>query len=235
MKEKRTRLVFVQLCLIVLFLMAGCGPMVKNPVPVGQPGTVAPYPAQEYKISYGDQLDIKFFYNKELNDQVTVRPDGRISLILVGDIMAVGLTPQELTNTLKEKYSGELAQCELTVIVRSFGSNKVFVDGEVTTPGLHDIVGPMMTVRQAIAKAGGMLKTARGKEIIVIRMTSNNKPVIMTTNIDKVNEGTDLSQDLLIAPYDVVYVPRSPIANVNVWVEQYLKNNMFIPFTVPTF
>jgi len=232
MKTTESRLFSVKVCSVVLFLLAGCGPVVKNPVPVGRPGTIAPYPAQEYTINYGDQLDVKFFYNSELNEQIIVRPDGRIALQLIGEVSVVGLTPQQLTDLLKEKYSQELAKCELTVIVRNFGGNKVFVDGEVTSPGLQDIVGPM-TLRQAIAKAGGVTKTARTNEIVVIRAASGTKPVVMTADINKVNDGTDMSQDFLVAPHDIVYVPRSPIANLNLWVEQYIKNMTPVPIAIP--
>ena len=83
---------------------------------------------QEFKIQVGDELDIKFFYNAGLNEQVIVRPDGRISLQLVQEIVAAGLTPAELTNVLVEKYSGELQRPVITVIVRAFGAQIIYVD-----------------------------------------------------------------------------------------------------------
>jgi len=72
----------------------------------------------------GDQLEIKFFYDTELNEQVIVRPDGRISLQLVHEVMAAGLTPADLTKLLTAKYAAELKKPELTVIVRSFGARR---------------------------------------------------------------------------------------------------------------
>jgi len=80
------------------------------------------YPAQEYKIQYGDQLDIKFLYNPELNENLPVRPDGRITLQLVGDLMVVDMTPTQLAEALKARYATEVRKPEITVIVRQFAS-----------------------------------------------------------------------------------------------------------------
>ena len=109
---------------------------------------------QEFKIQVGDELDIKFFYNAGLNEQVIVRPDGRISLQLVHEIIAAGLTPAELTNVLVEKYSGELQRPVITVIVRAFGAQKIYVDREVMKPGVVPILG-ILTALQAISQAEG--------------------------------------------------------------------------------
>jgi len=115
-------------------------------------------PVEEYRIQAGDQLDIKFFYNKDLNEQVTVRPDGRISLQLVKTVVAAGLTPEQLTVNLKKAYSVHLKDPEIAVIVRSFSSQRIYVDGEVGKPGMLPLTGPT-TVRQAISQAGGFLYT----------------------------------------------------------------------------
>ena len=81
----------VGIAFLILLFLSGCAPVVKNPTPITYPGiqTTYPYTEQEYRLQVGDQLDIKFFYNPELNEQVTIRPDGRISLQLVHEIMAV--------------------------------------------------------------------------------------------------------------------------------------------------
>ena len=109
---------------------------------------------QEFKIQVEDELDIKFFYIAGLNEQVIVRPDGRISLQLVQEIVAAGLTPAELTNVLVEKYSGELQRPVITVIVRAFGAQKIYVDREVMKPGVVPILG-ILTALQAISQAEG--------------------------------------------------------------------------------
>ena len=186
---------------------------------------------QEYRIQIGDELGIKFFYNSDLNEQVIVRPDGRISLQLIPEIVVANMSPAELTKELTRLYSAELRQPRVTVIVRGFGSQRVFVDGEVGRPGMVPILG-LMTALQAIAEAGGMTQTARATEVIVIRRGAPNKPVLFSLDMKKARDGTDMSQDISLAPFDVIYVPRSRIANVNAWVDQYIRKNIPIPFTI---
>lgn len=212
--------------LFLLLLLIACTHVVKNPTPLSQHSIqTSPYTEQEYRIQVGDQLDIKFFYNPELEEQVTVRPDGRISLQLVREIMTAGLTPAELTDLLTKKYAKELKMPEVTVIVRSFGSQRVYVDGEVAKPGIVPLVG-FVTVLQAISQAGGMKDSARMSEVVVIRRGTDNKPLTLQVNAQKVIDGTDMSQDIALKPFDIVYVPKSPIANVNVWVDQYIRKNI---------
>jgi len=198
----------------------------------GPPASQDGSPADtEYRIQVGDQLDIKFFYNPELNEQVIVRPDGRISLQLIPELVVSDQTPAGLTKQLTQLYAADLKQPRVTVIVRGFGSQRVFVDGEVGKPGMVPILG-LMTALQAISQAGGMTKTARQSEVIVIRRGASNKPVAFSVDLKKALEGTDLSQDTPLAPFDIIYVPRSRVANVNVWMDQYIRQNIPIPFSI---
>ena len=224
---------FIVISLLVLSLV-GCGAAVKATPPVGPqsspPGGAGDRVAeQEYRISVGDQLDIKFFYNPELNEQVIVRPDGRISLQLIPEVVANDLTPAALTRQLTERYSKDLKQPQLTVIVRAFGSQRVFVDGEVGKPGMIPILG-LMTALQAISQAGGMKETARSSDVIIIRRGAANKPLAFPVNLKKARDGTDLAQDISLAPFDIIYVPRSRVANLNLWLDQYIRKNIPIPF-----
>jgi protein involved in polysaccharide export with SLBB domain len=114
------RIILSLVSLTVVTLLAACAPAVKQASPNSPAeAQVQSYPDREYKIQVGDQLDIKFFYNHELNEQVIVRPDGRISLQLVHEVMAAGLTPSELTTFLTEKYAAELEKPEITVYIGS--------------------------------------------------------------------------------------------------------------------
>lgn len=222
----------VVISFLIILLLSGCAPVVKNPTPTAYPGiqTTYPYTEKEYRLQVGDQLDIKFFYNPELNEQVSVRPDGRISLQLAHEIMVAGLTPAELTDLLTKKYGPELKRPEITVIVRSF-AQKVYVDGEVAKPGMLSLIG-FMTVLHSISQAGGVKDTARTTEVIVIRRGPDNKPLTIAVNLDKAIDGTDMSQDIILRPFDIVYVPKSPIANVNKWVDLYVRKNL--PMSIST-
>jgi protein involved in polysaccharide export with SLBB domain len=204
----------------------------KNIVPSDSAATQSTsYPLKEYLIQTGDQLEIKFFYNPELNEQVIVRPDGRISLQLASDVTAAGLTPAQLTDSLVKSYEKELANPGIAVIVRSFSSQRVYVDGEVNKPGMVNLAGPL-TVLQSIAEAGGFKNTAKTSQVLVIRKTNDNKPLAIAVNLDDVRNAAEGSRDIQLAPYDIVYVPKSAIANVNQFVDQYIRQNIPIPFGV---
>ena len=219
--------------LILVMLLVACSPsvVVESPTPVGAPGTevgsVGPALSDEYIIQPGDLLEMKFFYNPEMNDGMAVRPDGRISMQLIGEVMAAGRSPANLTKLLREKYDKELKNPEITVIVRSFGS-RIYVDGEVKKPGEVELLRPL-TVMQAIARAEGLTDKA-WKEALVIRRIKGKEPLVIQLDLDDVLTGKDFGQDVGLVPFDIVYVPRSPIANVNLWVHQYIRANIPLTF-----
>jgi len=220
---------------VLFFAVVACAPnTVVKPTPIAEFENAARMaPQRDYLIGVGDVLDIKFTYNPELNElNVPVRPDGKISLQLAPDIQAVGLTSNQLRTALVEKYAPEINKPEIAVIVRTFERNKIFVDGEVLFPGVVEIKGPV-TLMHALALARGWRESARLSNIIVIRKGVEGKT--MSTNVDlrKVLDGSDLSQDIQLIPYDIVYVPKSNIANVNKFVSEYI--NQLIPSRVPSF
>ena len=223
----------IRIVIVLISLLIGCTPsvVVKNPTSVGEPGTdlglVGPTLSSEYIIQPGDALDIKFFYNPDLSESAIVRPDGRISLQLVKEIVAAGLTPRALTDLLTREYGKELKKPEITVIVRSFGS-RIYIDGEVEKPGEFTLTGPL-TVMQAISLAEGRTEKA-WKEALVIRRINGKPPLVIEVDIDAVLKGIDFGQDIGLVPFDIVYVPRSPIANVNLWVDQYIRRNIPMNF-----
>ncbi len=214
-------------------LLAACAPVVTNPITVDSLPTSESkvvkqdYVSKNYVIAPGNLLGIKFFNTPDLNEEVAVRPDGKISLQLIHDVMAAGLTPLQLTKNLKKAYGSQLRKPEIAVIVRSLAS-QVYVDGEVKQPGMLDLEGPT-TVMQSIASAGGFTDRAKLKEVIVIRRRPS-ETVVITANLEDVIRGKDTRQDINLLPSDIVYVPRTPIANVNVWVDQYIRRNIPLPF-----
>ena len=216
--------VSLTIAFLLLFLL-GCAPVVVSPAPL--PATQG-HPS-EYRIQPGDQMDVKLFYNPDLNESVTVRPDGRVSLQLAHEILAAGLTPAELVQVLKQSYARELDHPEITVILRTFEGQRVYVDGEVNKPALVPL-SAAMTVLQSIAVAGGLKDSARTSEIAIIRRGPEGKPLVFAVDLTRVLDGTDTGQDVALMPFDVVYVPKSAIANVNVWVDQYLRKNVPVSF-----
>jgi polysaccharide export outer membrane protein len=213
----------VALALMLAACAAACGPVLEKPA---SPGTVASeqaaYVAQPYRIRAGDALEVKHRLATELNDLAVVRPDGRISLPLLPSLVAAGLTTDELEAQLRQAYTRDLRNVELSVLLRTFSTQRVFVGGEVEKPGVIDIVDGQ-TVMQAIYAAGGMRPTARTHEVVVVRRIEANKRIAFSVNLDDVKSGTDLAQDVPLLPLDTVIVPRSDIANVNLFVDQYIK------------
>jgi protein involved in polysaccharide export with SLBB domain len=184
---------------------------------------------RDYRVRPGDQLDIKFFYQPELNDQVIVRPDGHLSMQLVSDIKAEGLTIPELTNQITAAYSGELRQPQISIILRATGA-RIYIDGEVNRPGPLVYLS-RMNILQAVSEAGGLKETARVEQVLVIRPNSDAPPTIFAVNYKKALAG-DLHEMAILRPADIVVVPRSRVSNVNRWVDQYLRKNVPIPVTL---
>lgn len=186
---------------------------------------------QEYILQLGDVIDIKLFYNPELNETVTIRPDGKISLQLVDEIEVLGLTPSELDKILTEKYSKILYKADVAVIVKQFTSQKVYVGGEVNLPGLIPYSGKLTSL-QAIFQAGGFKITAKLKNIVILRNQGTEEPLFMTINLKEDLKKHTQHNDILLQPYDVVFVPKTSIAKINQFVDQYIRQ--LIPVTTTT-
>jgi protein involved in polysaccharide export with SLBB domain len=176
----------------------------------------------EYLIRPGDELSIKFFYNPELNEDVVVRPDGRISLQLVDEIQASGKTPSQLDEELSEKYSVELKRPAITVILRSFSGQQIFVGGEVERPQAITLT-PQMTPLQAVMNAGGFLDTADTSDVMVIRAGADNQPQTYVLNLEHVADGTSPNVKFQLHPGDVVFIHKTGIAKAGVWMDQHIR------------
>lgn len=180
-----------------------------------------------YLIQVGDVLEIKFYLNPELSDVVTVRPDGMISTTMIQDVKAYGMAPLELQQQLKEMYKEHLKDPKLTVIVRSFAPNHVYVLGEVGAPGELVSVGPNLTLLQAISRAGGLKNSADQQKIIVLRKQANGVTQALEANYTAAVSGSNPSGDWPLAPFDVVFVPRTGIADVYLYYQQHVQQ--FVP------
>ncbi|HQJ10087.1 MAG TPA: polysaccharide biosynthesis/export family protein, partial [Deltaproteobacteria bacterium] len=118
---------------LFLLFLAGCAHKPVRPQNISPPA-LPPVVTDEYVLQPYDSLEIKFFYNPELNDTVTIRPEGKISLQMIDEVRAAGLTPAQLDDLLTQKYGLLLNRVMITVIVRTFTDQKVYVGGEVFLP-----------------------------------------------------------------------------------------------------
>ena len=167
--------------------------------PVTQPtGQAVP---TDYRIGAEDVLGILFWREMEMSGDVTVRPDGIITLPLLGDVRAVGLSTDQLKDLLQKNAGKFLTDANVTVVVRQINSRKVFVTGQVGMSGAYPLVGPR-TVLQAIAMAGGLSEYAKAEEIKIIRGSA-----MYSFNYKEVLKGKKPEQNVLLQPGDTILVP----------------------------
>ena len=206
-----------------------------SPVPDLPPAPATPAPGtgyvsnlEPYRVQVGDVLAVRLMLNPELNEEVTVRPDGRISTTVARDELAYGRTIPELAAALTHDYSTDLRNPRLTVVVKSFAPTRIYVGGEVALPGEFITVGPTLTLSQAIARAGGLkIATSDENKVFIIRRGPNDVPQFFSVRFQDLMWGKNPTADVRLAPFDVVYVPRSGIAEVYKFVDQYLLQ--FVP------
>lgn len=177
------------------------------PPSTSTPASPAPgvAPPADYIIGPEDVLEVVFWREKDLSGQVMVRPDGMVSLPLINDVQAAGLTPDELRQKLVEAAGRYIENPSAAVIVRQINSRKVYVTGQVAKPGAYPLGGPL-TVMQLLSMAGGLNEYADTKNITVMRSVSG-KPVRLPFNYKDVSRGRKLEQNILLKPGDTVVVP----------------------------
>ncbi len=159
---------------------------------------------QEYRIGPEDLLQVSVWGEKELTGEYTVRPDGRISMPLLNDVEAAGLTPETLARTIADRLGAYLKEPHVSVIVAQANAPKIFLLGNVVRPGPYPI-RQQVTLLQALSLAGGFTPFASPRRIKVIRPTGEGRE-ILEVNYYKLLEGTEGSPYLL-KPGDTVVVP----------------------------
>jgi len=160
----------------------------------------------DYVIGPDDVLSVVVWREKDLSGDVVVRPDGRITLPLVGDLEARGLTPEALRQRVNQAMTKYVAEPSVTVIVKQINSRKAFITGQVAKPGAYPLSKPT-TVLQLISMAGGLLEFAKGKEIVIARANADGTQSAVPFNYKDVLKGKNLKQNILLKPGDTVLVP----------------------------
>ena len=191
--------VFLCLCLLFYWGMATQG------FSQGRPEMKIAADSETYVIGPEDVLDIFVWKENELSRRVPVRQDGRISLPLVGEIQAAGLSPLKLKEQLIEKLKDYIEVPNVTVTVVEANSFKVYVSGMVARPGVFPLRSET-TIAQIIPMAGGFTEWANQRKILVLRK-ENGKETRMTINYKKIMSGEDFSQNITLKPGDTIIVP----------------------------
>jgi len=188
----------IALTLLAAWVLGGGVATAQAPPPVENP-------AASYVIGPDDVLSVLFWRDKDMSVDVVVRPDGKISLPLVNDIQAGGLTPGQLrdnVNTIARRF---LEEPSVTVVVKQINSRKLFITGQVEKPGPYPMSGTT-TVLQLISMAGGLKEFTDGKRILIMR-TKDGKQTGRMFNYREVTSGKHLEQNIELHPGDTVVVP----------------------------
>ena len=164
----------------------------------------APEPPSDYVIGSDDQLHISVWKEPDLTETLPVRPDGKISMPLLNDVPAAGLTPSQLAASITEKLKKYIADPRVTVVVTAMNSRRVFVTGEVTHTGAIVLL-PHMTVLQALSSAG-FTQFANVKGIYLLR-TVNGQQQKIPFNYKEVVKGRHPEQNIALKPGDTIVVP----------------------------
>jgi protein involved in polysaccharide export with SLBB domain len=173
-----------------------------------------------YRLAPGDLIDVKFPYHPEENERVPVRPDGQISLQVTGDVRAAGLTVKELEDRIVEKATTTLKDPVVSVVIAALAEHKVYVGGDVLKPGYVNFRDGM-TPLQAIIERGGFTDTAKADEVLYITRIGDEIQA-QRLDLQSVVDG-DSSEDIVMAPDDIVFVPKTWIGKADVWVDQWIR------------
>lgn len=202
MRKDPVRITVLSLAILLVFGAASARAQKARPT-----NAVATTPAAspDYIIGPDDVLSIVFWRDKDISSEVSVRPDGRISLPLLNDVQAGGLTPLQLRDRLTKAAEEFVEDPNVTVVVRQINSRKVFVTGEVSRPGPYPITTPT-TVLQMLAMAGGLREYADAKHIVIMRV-ENGRPMSYAFNYKDVAKRKNLRQNIELKPGDTIIVP----------------------------
>lgn len=177
----------------------------------------------EYRIVPGDHLELDFGHRPDGAVDIRtahVRPDGRISVFPAGDVIAAGLTPMELQRNIIALLSADLKLPRVVVNVVDVAGNVVHVMGRVDKPGSYP-AGPFVTVMQAITAAGGLKEDAARNSVLLFHRDGAHTVAVSRVHLDRVMKGDDLA-DLVVGRFDIIFVPRSTIGNLNIFTQQFL-------------
>lgn len=221
--------------LILPLVASGCASGVT--VPALTPDEVphfdaaANFPHQLYRIEPGDTLQIRYTFHPEMNQETIVLPDGKIAAHLTGEVPVSGMTTRELEKFLAERTSDQLRDPEIIISVTKFAEKTVYIGGEVEKPGTIPYRKGLSPL-QAVIAAGGFRTSAQTDSVILVRAPGpDEKFISRKLNLTEVI-ANGVKEPIYLAPHDVIYVPRTSIAEADLWVKQHITD--LLPFLFPS-
>lgn len=211
---------------LTAILAAGCAGRPRDPDSDGfEPARFQTWTdeAPAYRLYPGDSVEVTVHTAPELSGPRDVGPDGRINLPLAGAVMVTGLTAPQAARTMAGRYASVLRDPIVEVRPQSFGSQRILVGGEVNDPGLYEMPSARMGVLEAVMLAGGPTTRARRRRVVVLRRAEDGGVMLREVNLAAALDGG--RADLIpLQRHDIVFAPRSGIAEVNDFLEQYVRN-----------
>lgn len=219
----------IQIILAAAVLQLACSsapppPPSPPPTPDGALEPTRPLPA-EYRLMVGDEMRITVVGAGEFNSTATIRPDGFISPVGVGDLQAAGRTIPEITEEVRSRLGRLLRYPEVSIMLSRYAERLVYVLGQVNTGGSLRYT-ENMTALHAVAAAQGPQQSAKMSSVLVLRRTGPSELAVYKVDLEAPLDGDVQARDIFLEPYDIVYVPRSIIGEVNKFVEQVFARNI---------
>jgi len=204
--------------LALVSMLAACASVTETLPAAPQIGIGPPTEQPAYRLQPGDVIEVHILSNPELNEQVIVAPDNRVTFQFAPGLIVGGRSLQQVTDMLNQAY-GTTTKNDLQVVLRSQVGTRVYVTGEVAAPA-EVIANGQISALSAVTRAGGFKITAQRTEVVLMRRDENNKPHLYALNLLAAMQGKDPNADVLLQPYDVLYVPRDRISNVSLVFER---------------
>lgn len=185
-------------------------------------------------LGVGDELALRFPYSETWNQEVAIMPDGSASFMGIGRLIVAGMSIGQLSETLSESYSHIFEDHELDVMVTARGARTIYVMGEVLEPGEFELAANgRLTLLEAVARAGGPLKgSAYLAHTLLIRWSPTTHQQLSWT-IDAREEHWQGAVPVYLQPSDLVWIPNTPVDDVNIWVDKFIRQMIPFPYFIP--
>jgi polysaccharide biosynthesis/export protein len=181
-----------------------------------------------YQLQRDDVVNLTFPLSPEMNQTVTIQPDGYINLVSIGSVYAKGLTAPELASAVKLAYKGILHEPIINVDITDFQRPFFTVSGQVGKPGQYELRTDL-TVAEALAVAGGMTMPTAKTQVFLFRRTPKDYYEVKKVNLHDILNGKHVDEDLVLQPGDMIYVPEKFIANFRKYVPYTFNTGLYLP------
>lgn len=200
------------------------GVVLEENQPQGFAGWTSALP--RYRVAPGDRLRVQFLLTPDMNETVLVAPDGSFALRVAGRIEADGATTADIEARIAAAARAALNNPIVTVGVEEAAASVVYVGGQVQRAGAYPLAG-RRGLMEHVLLAGGLLEQARMDQVALIRRNPEGRPMLRQVNLQAF-AGTGLGDDVALQPGDIIFVPRSRIAEINLWIEQFVNRTLQI-------